>query len=222
MRGNAVALEHALPRAIVNQVTSSQVHALVVAGVAVCWGAVGLTWVAGALYNATRGPRAENRRQQAPSIASGFVVTAIAWAILRLIPTSDWHSLVVGTPWVRVLGLAILISSTVFTLWARVALGTMWSSSPTVKASHQLRTDGPYGVTRHPIYTGLLGMLLGTVLLVGFGHWLVIFPVGLILAEVRIHTEEGLMLATFPEAYRRYRRRVPQLVPGLGRLRRSS
>jgi protein-S-isoprenylcysteine O-methyltransferase Ste14 len=202
-------------------VTSSQIHALVVAGVVVCWGVIGLTWVAGALYNAARGPRAENRRLQASSMANGFVVAALAWAILRFIPRSDWHSLVVGTPWVRVLGLAILICSTAFTLWARVALGTMWSSSPTVKVRHQLRTDGPYGVTRHPIYTGLLGMLLGTVLLVGFGHWLVIFPVGLVLAEIRIHSEEGLMLATFPEAYRRYRRRVPQLVPGLHRLRRS-
>ena len=89
--------------------------------------------------------------------------------ISRLVPGSDWHSVVVEQPWVRILGLAILLGSTAFTLWARVALGTMWSSSPTVKIEHQLRTDGPYAVTRHPIYTGLLGIMLGTVLLVGLG-----------------------------------------------------
>jgi protein-S-isoprenylcysteine O-methyltransferase Ste14 len=139
------------------------------------------------------------------------------WAILRIFPKSDWNSLVVATPWVRVVGLTILVCSTAFTLWARVALGTMWSSSPTVKVEHQLRTDGPYGVTRHPIYTGLLGMLLGTVLLVGFGHWLLLLPVGLAFIEIRIHLEEGLMAATFPEAYARYRRRVPQLIPGFRR-----
>jgi protein-S-isoprenylcysteine O-methyltransferase Ste14 len=210
-----------VPTAMLNHVTSSQVHALVVAGVATCWGVIVLVWVAGALYTASRGPRAETRAQLRSNLSTGFVVAAVAWAIVRVFPRSDWHSLAVGTPWVRVLGLAILISSTAFALWARVALGTMWSSSPTVKVQHQLRTDGPYGVTRHPIYTGLFGMMLGTVLLVGFGHWLVLLPVGLVFIELRIHIEEGLMLATFPEAYARYRRRVPQLVPGLRRLNQS-
>jgi protein-S-isoprenylcysteine O-methyltransferase Ste14 len=33
--------------------------------------------------------------------------------------------------------------------------------------------------------------------------------------------EEHLMLATFPDQYPRYRRQVPQLVPGLYALRHS-
>ena len=209
-----------VPTAMLNHVTSSQVHALVVVGVATCWGMIVLAWAVGALYTASRGPRAETRALRS-NLSTGFVVAAVAWAIVRVFPRSDWHSLAVETPWVRVLGLAILICSTAFALWARVALGTMWSSSPTVKVQHQLRTNGPYGVTRHPIYTGLLGMTLGTVLLVGFGQWLVLLPVGLVFIEIRIHIEEGLMLATFPEAYPPYRRRVPQLVPGLRRLHRS-
>jgi protein-S-isoprenylcysteine O-methyltransferase Ste14 len=203
----------------VNQVTSSQVHTLVVVGVSACWGVLVIGWVAGALYNASRGPRTRTRGKLVSNVWGAVVGAALVWAILKVFPRSDWHSLVVGTPWVRVLGLAILICSTAFALWARVALGTMWSSSPMVKVEHQLRTDGPYGVTRHPIYTGLLGMLLGTSLLVGFGHWLLLLPVGLVVAEIRIHLEEGLMLATFPEAYPRYRRRVPQLIPRLGRKR---
>jgi protein-S-isoprenylcysteine O-methyltransferase Ste14 len=56
-------------------------------------------------------------------------------------------------------------------------------------------------VTRHPIYTGLLGMLLGATLLSGVGQWMVLFPVGLILFEIKIRMEEHLMLATFPEKY---------------------
>jgi protein-S-isoprenylcysteine O-methyltransferase Ste14 len=206
----------------VSDVTSSQVHALVVVGAATCWGVIVLVWVAGALYNATRGPRAGARRLVGPNVSTGLAGAALAVAILgvRVLPISDWHSPTIGTPWVRVLGLAVLICSTAFALWARVALGTMWSPSPTVKVRHELRTDGPYGVTRHPIYTGLLGMVLGTVLLVGLGHWLVLLPAGLVLVEIRIHLEEGLMLATFPEAYPRYRLRVPQLVPGLRRLHR--
>ena len=63
-------------------------------------------------------------------------------------------------------------------------------------------------------------MLLGTVLLVGLGHSVVIFPVAVVLIEIKIHAEEGLMSTTFPDDYPRYRRRVPQLVPGLRLLHR--
>jgi protein-S-isoprenylcysteine O-methyltransferase Ste14 len=147
----------------------------------------------------------------------GVVVVAAAF---RLVPAADWQPLMVGARWAHVLGLAILAAATGFTLWARVALGTMWSAAPMVKQEHQLRTGGPYGITRHPIYTGILGMLLGTGLLAGAGRWALIFPVGLVIAEIKIHLEEGLMLATFPADYPRYRQRVPQLVPGLRLIRR--
>ena len=197
---------------------SAGVHRLVVVGVAACWGVVGAVWIAGAIYNASRGPRARTRAPAVTRLPVVIVVLA-GWLLLRLIPGPEWHSLTVGTLWVRVPGLVILVCSTAFTLWARAALGTMWSGSPTVKAGHRLRTDGPYAVTRHPIYTGLLGMLLGTALLVGLGHWLVIFPLALVFAELRIHTEEHLMLATFPGSYPSYRRRVPQLVPRPRRVR---
>ena len=105
----------------------------------------------------------------------------------------------------------MLVASTGFTLWARLSPGTMWSAAPKVKGDHQLRTHGPFAVTRHPIYTGLLGMLLGATLLSGIGQWIVLFPVGLILFEVKIRLQERLMTTTFPDEYPRYRRRVPQL-----------
>jgi protein-S-isoprenylcysteine O-methyltransferase Ste14 len=41
------------------------------------------------------------------------------------------------------------------------------------------------------------------------------FPIALILIEFKIRIEERFMTAEFPEEYPRYRRRVPQLVPGL-------
>jgi protein-S-isoprenylcysteine O-methyltransferase Ste14 len=45
-------------------------------------------------------------------------------------------------------------------------------------------------------------------------------PVAVILLEMKIRLEERLMLATFPDEYPRYRRQVPQLVPGLFAVRR--
>jgi protein-S-isoprenylcysteine O-methyltransferase Ste14 len=151
--------------------------------------------------------------------STALIVVAVACAGLVIVGRGHFDGLVVGASWVRVLGLAVLVASTVFTLWARFSLGTMWSVAPKVQGDHRLRTAGPYAVTRHPIYTGVLGMLLGATLLSGIGQWIVLFPVGLILFEVKIRMEEHLMLATFPADYPRYRRQVPQLVPGLFALR---
>jgi len=58
-------------------------------------------------------------------------------------------------------------------------------------------------------------MLLGTVLLVGLGRSVAIFPVGVVLLEVNFRMDEALLLTSFPDDYARYRRQVPQLVPGL-------
>jgi hypothetical protein len=52
------------------------------------------------------------------------------------------------------------------------------------------------------------------------GPWALPFLVCLPLCIFKIRTEEGLMSKEFPEEYARYRRRVPQLVPGLRLLAR--
>jgi protein-S-isoprenylcysteine O-methyltransferase Ste14 len=64
-------------------------------------------------------------------------------------------------------------------------------------------------------------MILGTVLLNGFGPALVALVVATAVFGTRIPIEERLMSRTFPEEYARYRERVPRFVPGLNRLRRS-
>ena len=196
---------------------------LAAVGIAVCVGAVVAVWVAGALYNAFRtrhsASKAPRERTRSQPGSTALIVVAVACAGLAIVSRSHFDGLAVGALWARVLGLAVLAASTVFTLWARFSLGTMWSMAPQVKGDHRLRTHGPYAVTRHPIYTGLLGMLLGATLLSGIGQWIVLFPVGLILFEVKIRMEEHLMVATFPDEYPRYRRQVPQLVPGLFALR---
>jgi protein-S-isoprenylcysteine O-methyltransferase Ste14 len=85
-----------------------------------------------------------------------------------------------------------------------------------------LWTEGPYAITRHPIYTGILGMFVGTALLSGLGYWTAVVAVAVVALEVKIHHEEQLMAASFPRDYPAYRRRVPRLIPGLGRLRRQA
>ena len=185
---------------------------LAVIGLVTCWGAVALAWLGGAIYYESRSPAERTRRSFVSPI---WISAVIVVALFVGVPWSDWLPLEVHATWVRALGLAILLGAAALTVWARLALGAMWSAAPTVKQEHKLRTGGPYAITRHPIYTGLLAMLLGTALVAGGGRWIVPFAVSLVLLQLKIRIEERLMLAEFPDDYPRYRRHVPQLVPGL-------
>jgi protein-S-isoprenylcysteine O-methyltransferase Ste14 len=63
-------------------------------------------------------------------------------------------------------------------IWARLILGRNWSGVVTLKEDHELVQRGPYGFVRHPIYTGLQGMLLGTA--IAFGRHAAFIAVSLV------------------------------------------
>jgi protein-S-isoprenylcysteine O-methyltransferase Ste14 len=164
----------------------------------------------GAVHSARRAPAV---RTKTMGNIRWLVAAAAVWAALRFIPGSDWNRVAVHATWIRWPGLALLFGATVFTIWARLSLGTMWSSDVVAREGHELRTDGPYGIVRHPIYAGILCMLLGSAMLDGFGRWTLALIVGGAMVLLKVRAEERLMTAVFRDEYERYRRRVPALVP---------
>jgi protein-S-isoprenylcysteine O-methyltransferase Ste14 len=183
-----------------------------------CWGLVFLTWIVEGVYWA-RAPR--GRRERTGSAAFWQVGLLLVAVLVYRLALHDLNRLAEHSAWIELPGFLLLAASTAFTIWARIRLGRMWSASPDeLQTDHELRTDGPYAVTRHPIYTGLLGMLLGTVLLNGLGGALGLLIIGGAFLAARIPIEERLMSKAFPDEYARYRRRVPRLVPDLQLVRR--
>ncbi len=185
--------------------------------VAACWVVFILVWVVTALRDRRGGSPAVLRR----SVwwTSGFAIAAAGFVVGSLVPRRVWAALTVHAAWLSALGAVLLVGSLAFTVWARLRLGRMWNSAPTIKEGHELRTDGPYALVRHPIYTGLLGMLLGTVLVVGFGTSLLALLIVPPALWFKIRTEERLLTDRFPQEYPAYRAAVPALVPGLRRHR---
>jgi protein-S-isoprenylcysteine O-methyltransferase Ste14 len=114
------------------------------------------------------------------------------------------------------LAMVAAISSVWLTMSALKTLGKEWSLTARLVEGHQLATSGPYAYVRHPIYTGMLGMLVATGLAVG--HWtsllgaLVVFFVGTV---IRVRSEEKLLHGAFGERFETYARRVPAILPGL-------
>lgn len=105
------------------------------------------------------------------------------------------------------------MASTALLLWARWVLGTMWAGVPTLQEHHELRTDGPYRLVRHPIYTGLLGLVTGSMVARGFGVWVAFLVVAVPWLLRRVRVEDALMARQFGAAYDAYRAEVPALIP---------
>jgi protein-S-isoprenylcysteine O-methyltransferase Ste14 len=177
--------------------------------IAACWGTGVVVWIVGAFYNARLSGAVRNRSPLNKWVGVSAVVVIVLIAVVPV----DWHRTFDVPTWVQMLGGLILIGSTAFTMWARLRLGRMWSSMAVEREDHELRSDGPFAVTRHPIYTGIIGMLLGTTLLSGETSWLAALIAGIVILETKAIVEERLLLTVFPDEYPRYRKRVPQMIP---------
>lgn len=178
---------------------------------AMCWGGLGFVWIVGWLYNLWKAPAVRRRSAFLPA---WVLLVALVWLAAVFLRHTALPFMTFTAVWLQAVGATVLIAATAFTLWARWVLGTMWAAVAEIKEGHQLRTEGPYRVTRHPIYTGLLGMLLGSMLLAGFGVWVLYFVGAVIAAIVKVRAEERLLIATFGDQYIHYQHHVPQLIPG--------
>jgi protein-S-isoprenylcysteine O-methyltransferase Ste14 len=109
-------------------------------------------------------------------------------------------------------GLAINVAGIVFAILARSWLGTNWSAIVTVKQGHELITNGPYALSRHPIYTGMLFGLIGSAMVLGEIRGLIGVILFLLAILKKMQTEEKFMRSTF-EAYEKYSRQTSRLIP---------
>ncbi len=182
---------------------------------------IGLPWLAWALYwlSGALGNKPTLRRESLGArlayylplllgaVLLGWRAMPVGWLAMRLWPRSP-------TPYF--IGLALLIAGLGFSVWARVHLGRNWSGTVTVKEGHELIRTGPYGLVRHPIYTGLITAVLGTAIVSGTVRGALALLVITASLIVKLRTEEDFMRETFPDEYPRYAHEVPALIPFTG------
>ncbi len=139
-----------------------------------------------------------------PGRAAGALGRALPPLLWRLWPASGVIA------WV---GVAMVAAGVAYAIWARVTLGRLWSGIITLKEGHHLVTAGPYGITRHPIYTGFSLALLG--LAVTLGEVRVFFGVALCVGAFlrKMVLEDRLLAKTFAAEHDAYRARVKGLIP---------
>ncbi|MBR0696289.1 isoprenylcysteine carboxylmethyltransferase family protein [Bradyrhizobium lablabi] len=143
-----------------------------------------------------------------------FLVAALLWFIAmgldRRINGADAGAaqIVVGT--------AMYLISTALIMWV---FRTNSFAAPVVKVQserdHQVISNGPYAVVRHPMYASIMLFFAGVPLTLGSWWGLAFLPLFFLLFAVRTRIEERTLLAGLP-GYADYAARVRyRLVPGL-------
>jgi protein-S-isoprenylcysteine O-methyltransferase Ste14 len=135
-----------------------------------------------------------------------------ALSVVLLVRVFRGGSLAVYSPVLGAIGAVMFASGIALATWARVHLGRNWGMPMTQKAEPELVTSGPYRFVRHPIYSGLIGGVLGTALATSL--------IGLIIVAIlggyfyySASVEEKSLTATFPTAYPAYRTSTKMLIP---------
>lgn len=111
-----------------------------------------------------------------------------------------------------VAGIVVFIGLAI-ALWGRITLGRNWSMLPSFKEHHELIESGPYAYVRHPMYTGLLLMFLGTVIWYGMLAGLIIFIFSFLGTWFKLSQEQKMLTKHFGDSYLAYKRRVKALIP---------
>lgn len=141
----------------------------------------------------------------------------ISFLFVILSPISDRHNFLTLTdiPSLRYLGLAFTFIGYFLMNWSVKALGKQFSINVTIQKDHELITNGPYRVIRHPRYLGLLIFFTGISLV--FRSWISLVFVFLTTLVIlwRIGDEEKLMQNEFLEKWNAYAQKTWRLIPFL-------
>ena len=124
-------------------------------------------------------------------------------AILLLPHTIILNSIIVIT----------LLTGLIVAIAARRTLARNWSGAVALKEDHELITTGPYKYVRHPIYTGMLLMILGTALSVATLGACIGFFIILVGVLLKLRQEEALLTKHFAQGYLSYKKRTRTLIP---------
>ncbi|MGA8339446.1 MAG: isoprenylcysteine carboxylmethyltransferase family protein, partial [Solirubrobacteraceae bacterium] len=111
-------------------------------------------------------------------------------------------------------GMALFVAGFGMRRWSEMTLGRYFTFTVMTSAEQPVITSGPYRFVRHPGYTGVLLILLGSGLVtgnwIGLAGWTLLVMAPLL---YRIHVEENALLSAVGDRYRAYASDHKRLIP---------
>lgn len=177
----------------------------------ILWEAIGLLWLITAAIERSR-PQPPDQRS---SRNYSYLVLLVPAALLLFDPqiwSTPFHHKLFQS---NTLGLLLVLAGAAFTGIARLRLGANWSANPRIREGHTLSTTGPYRIVRHPIYSGILLMLLGTAVILGETRGYIAVALAFLGFLIKSRTEDHLLAERFGPDFIAYRHRTKALIPGI-------
>jgi protein-S-isoprenylcysteine O-methyltransferase Ste14 len=185
-------------------------------------GLASLAYAILSMFSSLRRP--SGREERGARLALRSPVLAVATVLFVLACAVAWRPLPTQPPfWLRitllVFGAPLFFGSLTLYLWGLRALGEMFGPSSgfgvRLYARHRLVTRGPYAYIRHPMYLGVIGAAIGSLLL--YRTWaalaLAIMMFGTV---VRARREETILSEELGAKWEAYASEVPPWLPRLG------
>jgi len=176
----------------------------------ICWLLFMVVWLIFSL-NTKKNVKLNNQRQTS-FIRLAVIVAVIAFLKIKIFRDLAYPNIFSSNHFVQACGVSICVLGIAFAIWARIHIGKNWGMPMSQKKEPELVTTGPYRFVRHPIYTGLITAMIGSLLAEGliWMIWLVCMGFYFIYSAKQ---EEKSMMLQFPDRYAEYMKGTKMLIP---------
>lgn len=159
------------------------------------------------------------RREEAKKVDRGSLAllltgTVAGLAALALAPTIFPAAAIRPAPVAFAIGIVAYLAGFAMRRWSEMTLGSYFTFSVMTSPDQPVVTTGPYGIVRHPGYTGVVLVVLGVGAVsgnwIGLAGWTILVTIPLL---YRIRVEETALASALGDAYSSYAAAHKRLVP---------
>jgi protein-S-isoprenylcysteine O-methyltransferase Ste14 len=113
---------------------------------------------------------------------------------------------------IELIGVVLLVLSLLWTVTAQIQMGNSWRIGIDEEKKTELVQSGVFGISRNPIFLGMIVTLIGFFLAIPNALTLLILVLGFVLIQIQVRLEEEFLTKTHGADYEVFRKQVRRWV----------
>jgi protein-S-isoprenylcysteine O-methyltransferase Ste14 len=138
------------------------------------------------------------------AVVAAVAVYSISEQLYQYLTPITW----LESRWLRAAGVVILLASLAWTVVAQAQMGESWRIGIDEEHRTPLVRKGVFGVSRNPIFLGMMLTLMGLFLVLPNAVTLLVLGLGVVLIQIQVKLEEEFLSSAHGKDYAEYRRDV--------------
>lgn len=142
-----------------------------------------------------------------------LLFAAVVAAVVVYSASDRLYEYLTPIPWlerrgVRIAGVSLLLASLAWTVLAQAQMGESWRIGIDEEHRTPLVRKGVFGLSRNPIFLGMMVTLAGLFLVIPNAVTLLVLVLGVVLIQIQVRLEEEFLSEAHGAEYAEYRRAV--------------